>query len=311
MNRPLRLDRRLVGRTVPAPALALLALATLAWIGVIVWARSPSMMDAMPGAFAPTRAALFAGMWLVMMAAMMLPAVTPIVLLFRTVQRGRSSAGAGAVPTSVFVSGYLAVWLAAGIAAFLVDALVQFAAGKVGASSSWLPYIGGALVAAAGIYQFTPLKNVCLRHCRSPIHFLMHGWGEGKRGAFLTGVQHGGFCLGCCWGIMTVLFVVGLMNLGWMAALSLVITVEKLAPRGVALARGVGGLFLVLAALIAFWPSVFMPSGLTSPDRMTMAPATTRSNGMDAKSGAAGTKHRSSAGTSMQPGSTPAGTPRP
>ncbi len=252
------------------PAAVLLLLAALAWVGVLIWARSPSMMDAMPGPVAPTRATLFAAMWLVMMAAMMLPAVTPIVLLFRTVQRSRVARGNLAVPTSSFVGGYLLVWLAAGVAAFLIYALVQSVSPRLHADTGWLPYVGGVIVVLAGIYQLTPLKNVCLRHCRSPIHFLMHGWGEGKLGAFRTGAGHGLFCLGCCWGIMAVLFVVGLMNLGWMAALSLVITIEKLAPRGVTIARGVGGLFIALGALIAFWPSAFAPAGLTMGNTMSM-----------------------------------------
>jgi predicted metal-binding membrane protein len=228
------------------------------------------MMDAMPGPVAPTRAVLFAGMWLVMMAAMMLPAVIPVVLLFRTVQRGRAAQGNLAIPTSAFLGGYLAVWGAAGVAAFLVYALAQGVSGSLHADSGWLPYGGGAIVVVAGIYQLTPLKNVCLRHCRSPLHFLLHGWGEGRIGAMRTGAVHGSFCLGCCWGIMAALFVVGLMNLAWMAAISLLITVEKLAPRGLTIARGGGGLFIVLGALIAFWPSVFTPSGLTMRSSMAM-----------------------------------------
>jgi predicted metal-binding membrane protein len=257
-----------------------MCLAAFAWVGVILWIRSPSMMDAMPGPVAPTRAMLFATMWLVMVAAMMLPAVTPVVLLFRTVQRGRVARGNLAIPTSLFVSGYLGVWLAAGVAAFLVYALVETLAGRLGADSRWLPYVGGAVVALAGLYQFTPPKNVCLQHCRSPFHFLLHGWGEGRLGAFRTGAGHSLFCLGCCWGIMAVLFVLGLMNLAWMAALSLLITVEKLAPRGVTIARGVGGLFLVLAALIAFWPTVFTPSGLTMSSSMPMGQQPLRMPGM-------------------------------
>jgi predicted metal-binding membrane protein len=262
--------RALFGRDRFLPASLLLVLAALAWVGVILWARSSSMMDAMPGPVAPTRAALFAAMWLVMMAAMMLPAVTPIVLLFRTVQRARAARGKLAIPTSVFVSGYLAVWLAAGIAAFLVYALAQRLGRQLNADAGWLPYVGGAIVVLAGIYQFTPLKKVCLRHCRSPLHFLMEGFGEGKMGAFRTGATHGTFCLGCCWGIMAVLFVVGLMNLAWMAALSLVITVEKLAPRGMLVARGVGALFIVLGGLIAFRSSIFTPAGLAMNTGMSM-----------------------------------------
>jgi len=249
---------------------ALLMLATLAWVGMILWARSPSMMHAMPGPAAPGRALLFAGIWLVMMAAMMLPAVSPFVLLFRAVQRQRRARGNLAVPTSSFVSGYLATWLLAGLAGFLVYAAVQHPAERANISSDVLPYAGGAIVVLAGLYQFTPLKNTCLTHCRSPFQFLLHDWREGRPGALRMGATHGLFCLGCCWGIMAVLFVVGLMNLGWMAALSLLITVEKLAPRGVAIGRIVGFLFIGLGVLIALRPSVVSPAGLTMGSSMNM-----------------------------------------
>lgn len=305
------MQRSVLSRDRVTPSFILLAVAALAWIGLIVWARSPSMMDSMPGHVAPARAVLFAGMWLTMMAAMMLPAITPIVLLFRTVQRGRASQGVDAIPTGIFVSGYFAVWLAAGIAAFLAYALVQNVAGAMGASSAWIPYLGGGIVVIAGMYQFTPLKNVCLRHCRSPIHFLLHGWGQGKRGAFRTGASHGFFCLGCCWGIMTVLFVVGLMNLGWMAALSLLITVEKLAPRGVLIARAIGGLFIALGALIAFWPSVFTASGLSLHSPMTMNQMSTRTNQMQPMGTRHGPTHQASKRPAMQHSGSVMGSPQP
>jgi predicted metal-binding membrane protein len=263
-------SRALLSRDRLFPTSALLMLAALAWVGIILWARSPSMMDAMPGPAAPGRALLFAGMWLVMMAAMMLPAVSPFVLLFRTVQRQRRAGGNLAVPTTAFVSGYLATWLLAGLAGFLIYALVQHLAEPANIGSDVLPYAGGAIVVLAGIYQFTPLKNTCLTHCRSPFHFLLHDWREGRLGALRMGATHGLFCLGCCWGIMAVLFVVGLMNLGWMAALSLLITVEKLAPRGVMIGRAVGLLFIGLGVLIALRPSVVSPAGLTMGSSMNM-----------------------------------------
>jgi hypothetical protein len=120
----------------------------------------------------------------------------------------------------------------------------------------------GAIMILAGIYEFTPLKNACLRHCRSPLHLVMHGWREGYGGATRMGATHGLFCLGCCGGIMAVLFVVGLMNLGWMAALSLLILTEKLAPSGVAIGRLVGGLFIILGLLMALQPRLFPAGGM-------------------------------------------------
>jgi predicted metal-binding membrane protein len=248
----------------------LLVLAALAWAATIALARSPAAMSVMPGQPAPVAAALFAGMWLVMMAAMMLPAIVPVVLLFRTVQRQRGARGGPVVPVAVFVSGYLAVWLLAGLGADLAYTVAHALGARVPFGPNAAPYLGGAILVLAGLYQFTPLKNVCLKHCRSPLHFVMHGWRDGRMGAVRMGATHGLFCLGCCWGIMAVLFVVGLMNLGWMAALSLLIMAEKVAPRGVAIGRVVGGLFVALGMLMALQPGLFAAAGLVSSETMAM-----------------------------------------
>lgn len=255
-----------------APSIATLALlAALAWAAVILWARSPGMMDAMPGRATLTGAALFAGMWLLMMAAMMLPAITPVALLFRTMQRQRGIRGTPIVPTAAFVAGYLAVWAVAGIIADLAYVAAQAAGERLQAGSGVVPYLGGGIVVLAGIYQFSPLKHVCLTHCRSPFHIILHGWREGRLGALRMGASHGVYCLGCCWGIMAVLFVMGLMNLAWMAALSVLIAVEKLAPRGVALGRLVGVLFIAFGVLMATRPGLFPASGLQTGDTAPMS----------------------------------------
>jgi predicted metal-binding membrane protein len=248
----------------------LLVLAALAWAATIALARSPAAMSVMPGQAAPAAAALFTGMWLVMMAAMMLPAIVPVVLLFRTVQRQRGARGGPVVPAAVFVSGYLGVWLLAGLGADLAYTAAHALGARVPFGPVVAPYLGGAILVLAGLYQFTPLKNVCLKHCRSPLHFAMHGWRDGRMGAVRMGATHGLFCLGCCWGIMAVLFVAGLMNLGWMAALSLLIMAEKVAPRGVAIGRVVGGLFVALGVLMALQPGLFPAIGLASRGSMDM-----------------------------------------
>ncbi len=223
-------------------------------------------------------------MWLAMMAAMMLPAITPVVLLFRNVQRSRGARGAPVVPAAIFVGGYLVVWLLAGLAAYLVYAAVQTAATRLHAAAWLVPYAGGAILVLAGLYQLTPLKHACLAHCRAPLHVVMHGWRDGRTGALLMGATHGLFCLGCCWGIMAVLFVVGLMNLGWMAALSLLIVAEKLAPRGVAIGRAAGGLFVALGMLMALQPGLFPASGLVGASSQmagmagSAAPTSTRAS---------------------------------
>jgi predicted metal-binding membrane protein len=232
--------------------------------------RSSSMMDAMPGRATLAGASLFAGMWLVMMAAMMLPAVTPVVLMFRTIQRQRETRGSPVVPTAAFVTGYLVVWALAGIIADLAYIAAQAAGDRLHAGSGAVPYIGGGIIVLAGLYQFSPLKNVCLAHCRSPFHIILHGWHEGRVGAARMGASHGLYCLGCCWGITAVLFVVGLMNLAWMAALSVLIAVEKLAPRGVAIGRLVGLLFITLGVFMAAQPRWFPAAGLAANGEMHM-----------------------------------------
>jgi predicted metal-binding membrane protein len=254
------------------PSLAtLLLLAVLAWAAVILWMQSSAMMDAMPGRAVLAGAALFAGMWSLMMAAMMLPAITPVVLLFRTIQRGRVTGGHPAVPAAAFVAGYLVVWAVAGILADLAYLAVLAAGDQLHAGSGAIPYIGGGILVLAGLYQLSPLKYVCLSHCRSPFHFMLHGWHEGRLGALRMGASHGFYCLGCCWGIMAVLFVVGLMNLAWMAVLSVLIVLEKLAPWGVAISRLTGVLFLVLGVFMAARPQLFPATGLQPAGAMPMA----------------------------------------
>jgi len=246
-------------------------LAVLAWAALILWVRSSAMMDAMPGQATLAGAALFAGMWLLMMAAMMLPAVTPIVLLFRTIERGRGANGRLAVPSAAFAAGYLVVWALAGVLADLVFLAAQATGDRLQVDAAALPSIGGGILVLAGLYQCSPLKYACLAHCRSPFHIILHGWHEGRWGALRMGVSHGAYCLGCCWGIMVVLFVVGLMNLAWMAALSVLIVVEKLAPWGVAVGRLSGVLCIALGVFIAARPHLFPALGLQPAATRPMA----------------------------------------
>jgi predicted metal-binding membrane protein len=257
------------------PSIATLALvAALAWAAVIFWSRTASMSDTMPGTTTVVGGLLFAGMWLAMMIAMMLPAVTPVVVLFRTLQRQRGVRGSPIVPTGAFVAGYLTVWTLAGVAADLTYMAAQALGARLSGGSGAVPIIGGAIIVLAGLYQFSPLKHVCLAHCRSPFQIIFHGWREGRLGALRMGAAHGVFCLGCCWGIMAVLFVVGLMNLGWMAALSVLIAIEKLAPRGMLIGRLVGVLFIALGVFMALQPRLFPPSGISPMHTMhtEMAP---------------------------------------
>ena len=201
-------------------------------------------------------ASLFLVMWVVMMIAMMFPAVVPMVLIFSKVHDERKARNEGSIPTWVFVSGYLLVWAFFGVLAYFGGLLVDYSAMSFPKLKAYSTVIGGVVLIAAGLYQLTPLKNACLTHCRSPLHFIMHKWREGYLGAFLMGIDHGGYCLGCCWGLMLVLFVVGVMNLTWMGILTLVILVEKISKHGVIISRIIGGFLILLGIILAIQPSM-------------------------------------------------------
>lgn len=201
-------------------------------------------------------ASAFMVMWIAMMVAMMFPTVAPIVLTHRAVVQRR---GEGTRPTLAFVAGYLIVWTAAGVVP--LAALLGFRdISMEAASSRWLPTLAGGVLVVTGAYQFTRWKAVCLRACRSPMTFVLtHDWGGGTRSALRAGVSHGAFCLGCCWALMTVLVVVGLMNLVWMALLALVFLTEKNWRYGVGVTRVAGSTLVTLGVAIAVWPSL-LPS---------------------------------------------------
>lgn len=189
----------------------------------------------------------FIAVWVVMMIAMMFPSVAPMTLAFASITHSR---GQGYLPTAAFVAGYIAVWTVAGLIplGFLqaIDALWM-------TPPSWLSRAAGLVIIAAGFYQFTPLKDVCLRACRSPLGFLMtHDYGRGLSAAVQAGAGHGVYCLGCCWALMTVLAVLGLMNLAWMAVISALFFIEKnvrfgdLLPKAVGVACVTAGLAVLL-----------------------------------------------------------------
>ena len=197
-------------------------------------------------------AGLFLVTWLVMMVAMMFPAVAPMVLIHARVVRSR---GEGAAATASFVLGYLVVWTAAGLVPL---AVIQLLGSSIaGPVSGWLPRSAGAVIVMAGAYQLTPLKNVCLSACRSPLGFVMtHDFGGGAPAATRAGMSHGVYCLGCCWALMAVLAVMGLMNLAWMAAFAVVFFLEKNWRQGVTLSRVVGVACVVVGAAVLIRPDV-------------------------------------------------------
>ena len=213
------------------------------------------MMVMAPMAWTPGYAVLMFFMWWIMMVAMMLPSASPMILLFARFNRSQRDKGAPYVPTAVFALGYVLVW-----AAFsLVAVTAQWSLERSGLLSSTMAstsvMLGAVLLIAAGLYQLTPLKYACLKHCRSPLFFISHHWRPGEWGALRMGLEHGAFCTGCCWFLMALLFYGGIMNLFWIIGLALLVLVEKVAPAGhwVGWVMGVGliawgGSLLLMAA---------------------------------------------------------------
>jgi predicted metal-binding membrane protein len=235
----------------------LVALAGIAWF--VTLQQAPGMANMGSLALVGARmsmsisAPLFLATWLTMMVAMMFPSVAPMVLAHRMVTRHR---GETAFSSSAFVAGYLSSWTVAGLVPLSVFLVFRaFAVGSLGESGVAIG--AGAAVAVAGAYQFTRWKSTCLRACRTPLGFIMtHDFRRGGRGAVLAGLSHGAYCLGCCWALMTVLLVVGVMNLIWMAALAVLFLAEKSWSHGVALTRVVGVTLLLLGAAIALDPAL-------------------------------------------------------
>ena len=213
----------------------LIAIAALAWAWI---ASGAGMGSTMAMAWDAERILLTLAMWWVMMIAMMVPAAAPTVLLYARSARPSHS--------GAFLVGYLLCWLGFSVAAvalqFALEAAGRLAHMEMALSS---PAVAGALLIAAGLYQFTPFKGACLNHCRSPAHWLSRHYRRGRTGALRMGLSHGAYCVGCCWMLMLLLFVVGVMNLAWIAALTLLVAAEKLLPRGELIAR-VGGVIFVV-----------------------------------------------------------------
>ena len=232
---------------------ALVAVIAFSWAYVLAGAgmrEVPGAGGAMAAGWRPGDFALMLAMWWGMMVAMMLPSAAPTILLFAAVNRKNGERGHPVVPTSLFAAGYVVAWGAFSVLATLLQwSLDRLALLTPTMESASLP-LGAALLIAAGIYQMTPLKHACLRHCRSPIQFLGHRWRRGTTGAVLMGLEHGSFCLGCCWVLMGILFYGGVMNLLWIGGLALYVLAEKLAPAGHWIGRFGGAALLLWGAVI-------------------------------------------------------------
>lgn len=238
-----RRDRRIV-------LAGLAGITALSWAYLIYLALRMSatpMQMSMPGMVMPqwqpwgkVDFALMLLMWVVMMVGMMVPSASPMILTFTSVNRDRHAKGEVVVPTAVFLAGYAVVWGTFSLAATLTQWGLHQAALLSPMMVSTSPILGGLLLIAAGSFQWSALKHACLSKCRTPLSFLLTEWRDGPRGALVMGLRHGVFCTGCCWALMALLFVGGVMNLLWVATIAIFVLVEKIAPRGLRIERVVG-----------------------------------------------------------------------
>ncbi|MGI8818820.1 MAG: DUF2182 domain-containing protein [Gemmatimonadales bacterium] len=222
----------------------LVALAALAWLYLAHTAAGMSahagMSMPMVSTWGAEETASLALMWIVMMVAMMVPSAAPVILLFAGLSRRRRIHGVLATPVSVFLLGYLIAWTGYAVLAAVTQSALQSAALLSPAMASASPLLGGAILILAGVYQWLPLKGACLAHCRSPLGFFSTEWREGVSGALQMGFRHGSYCVGCCWALMALLFVAGVMNLLWVAVIAGFVLAEKVVPSGRLLGRVTG-----------------------------------------------------------------------
>jgi predicted metal-binding membrane protein len=244
-----------------APALILIA------FGAGCWVLTANRMDGMDMGPGTELGGLgwFVGVWATMMAAMMLPSLVPMGATYaRAENAGRGSADwRPVVATVAFAAGYLLPWVAAGLAAHSLIEGVRSLNAEFLAWEKAGPYVAGCVIAGAALYELTSVKAACLRHCREP-RLLVERWRPGLLGALSAGIEHGGFCVGCCWALMAALFALGVMSIGWMVLIAAVIAIEKLLPRISLASLGIVIVLAVLAASVAF-ASDHVP-GLTIPD---------------------------------------------
>jgi predicted metal-binding membrane protein len=243
-------------------------LGLLVGLALAGWAVTDERMQGMDAGPGTDLGALgfFLVTWVVMMSAMMFPSISPMVLMYARMEAGRREQGksAPAGATGVFVGGYLITWALAGLAGFAIFELGRSLSIDALSWDRGGPYLAGGVLIAAAVYQLTPLKDACLRKCRNPLMFLLSAWRPGRLGAMRMGVEHGAWCVGCCWALMAALFALGVMSIAWMAFIAALIALEKLLPWRVLANRGVALLLVALGIAVAFAPD--RVPGLTLPD---------------------------------------------
>ena len=264
----------------------LLALAAAAW-AALVWQGAGADADmAMDLPTMGLRAPLFLTTWVIMMVAMMFPTAAPMIVAFHTVQAGKRQRGEAFVSTWIFVAAYLLVWGLSGVAAYAGALAAEAVAARAALSPATSARVGGTVLVAAGLYQLTPFKDLCLSKCRTPITFIMTSWRDGPAGALRMGLLHGAYCLGCCWLLFVILFPLGIMNIAAMAGITLVIFAEKTLPWGRVAARATAAALVVYGVVVIAAPQVLptfvegsgmaMPSDMQMPMPGSAVPAATR-----------------------------------
>ncbi|CAN7718997.1 DUF2182 domain-containing protein [Aminobacter sp. LjRoot7] len=232
----------------------LIAIAAAAWTVLIRRQIGPDMPMNTPTMGMDTP--LFLAVWIIMMIAMMFPTAAPMILTFHKVQAGRRGRSETFVSTWVFVGGYILVWGLAGIFAFAGAAGVEIIAAHVGTSAATAARIGGMLLIIAGAYQLSPLKDLCLAKCRTPLSFILTSWRDGNWGAVRMGWEHGLFCLGCCWLLFLALFPLGIMSIAAMAMVTMLIFAEKTLPIGETIAKVSGIALLIYGGAVLVFPQL-------------------------------------------------------
>jgi predicted metal-binding membrane protein len=225
----------------------------MAWLLMSRLGSSMSMVgpDATPSI---AKAAAFTAQWGVMMTAMMLPSAAPMILLYGTVSRRLTGEGNRSIPAGLFAAVYLGLWLLLGVPVYGGYVLVASLAARSQSLGTALPYMVAAVLVAGGAYQLTAAKRVCLRHCESPLGFLMRRWRSGYAPTLRLAVEHALYCIGCCWALMTILVVAGAMSTTWVLVIAMVVFAEKVLPHGWRTARWVGVSLIVLGFAVAIHP---------------------------------------------------------
>ena len=247
----------------------LLALAATAWALLVSQAGGGDMDMAMSSPTMGMDAPLFLAIWVVMIVAMMFPTAAPMILTFHRIQAGKRERGDTFVATWIFVAAYMIVWTLAGVAAYLGALAAEAVAGWAALSSTVAARIGGVILIAAGLYQLSPLKDLCLSKCRTPLAFIMTSWRDGTIGAMRMGMLHGMYCLGCCWLLFALLFPLGMMNIAAMASITVLIFAEKTLPWGRTAARIAAGALIAYGVLVLAEPHAlptFAPNTMEMPN---------------------------------------------